>query len=779
MKHWLLSLLFLTSVLYAQNALPVGAWRTHVSKRVGNTVTQSDDQIYYATEAQLMVLDKDEIAPRFVSKIDGLSGVDFRWVRYHRPSETLIIVYQDGVIDLYRNGSVRTLNAIKNFTNFTGEKVINDLFLHDDNTVFLAGSYGVSRLRLDVGSFPSSTFMGDANARAVAVDAGLLYVGTDEGVYRTPVNNPAIADFSTWTLLGEADGFPGDYASTAMTRYQGKLYVGVNEDIYRMDDGVPVLFYDLPSDRTLQYLTAEGAHLLAGYRGNSQVLYLRADGSGAALANGCVGLTNYAIEDQAGRIWFGDDFRGFRWLDNVNDETCNTFELNSPYSTEVWDLAVADDVLWLAAGSYTPTRTPVPSDHGMASFDGSDWRIYNRWSEDAFKGFNTDPNVRADDVFALIQVEPNPVTKRIYGASYYAGLIEIDGDNVRLFNDTNSPMSNTNGDAARTRVSGLAADEDGYLWVSTFRPISDKPLHRLAPDGTWVSFGETCGEKDLFDIAIDPNGYKWIITASLSAGVLLYDEGNIDDLTDDRCRVFTASNSELETNETNCLVVDRRGDVWVGTSQGIVIFECGGGAFQDNCLGTKRILEIDGFLEFLFKTQPVLSLAVDGADRKWVGTGNGAYLVAPDGREIIQHFTKDNSPLLDNTVRSIAVNDRTGEVFFGTDKGVVSYQGDAVEGRRFNSDNNVEVFPNPVRPEYNGPITVRGLSTDAIVKITDVSGKLVYETEALGGQITWDGRDYNGRRVQTGVYLVFGSTNPRQGGLAQPDAAVGKILFIN
>lgn len=779
MKHWLLSLLFLTSLLSAQNVLPVGAWRTHQSKRVGNTVTQSDDQIFYATEAQLMVLDKDEIAPQFVSKIDGLSGVDFRWVRYHRPSGTLIIVYRDGVVDLYNDGKIRTLNAIKNFTNFVGEKVINDLYMNDANTVFLAGSYGISLLRLDTGSFPFSTFMGGANARAVAVEAGLLYVGTDEGVYRTPLTNPTIDDFSTWTLLGEAEGFPADYASTAMAIYEGSLYVGINEDIYRMDAGRPVLFYDQSPDRTLQYLTAEGTHLLAGYRGNSQVLYLRADGGGGLLSSGCVGLTNYAIEDQAGRIWFGDDFRGFRWLDNTTDPNCNTFELDSPYSNEVWDLAIADDVLWLAAGAYTPTRTPVTTDHGMAAFDGSTWKIYNRWTTEAFKGFNPDPNVRADDVFALIKVEPNPITQKVYGASYYAGLMEIDGDNIRQYNDTNSPLSNTSGDAARTRVSGLATDKDGYLWVSTFRPISDKPLHRLAPDGTWVSFGETCDEKDLFDIAIDPNGYKWIITASLSAGVLVYDEGDIADLTDDRCRVFTASNSELETNETNCLVVDKRGDVWVGTGQGIVIFECGGSAFEDNCVGSKRILEIDGFSEYLFKTQPILSMAVDGADRKWVGTGNGAYLIAPDGKELLMHFTKDNSPLPDNTIRSIATNDRTGEVFFGTDRGIVSYQGDATEGRRVNNDANIQVFPNPVRPDFNGPITVRGFSTDAIIKITDTSGKLVYETQALGGQATWDGRDYNGRRVQTGVYLVFGSTNPRQGGLAQPDAAIGKILFVN
>ncbi|MEZ4984083.1 MAG: two-component regulator propeller domain-containing protein [Saprospiraceae bacterium] len=204
-----------------------------------------------------------------------------------------------------------------------------------------------------------------------------------------------------------------------------------------------------------------------------------------------------------------------------------------------------------------------------------------------------------------------PSTNKVYGASYYAGLMELDGDTFKLYNDTNSPLSNTEGDALRTRVSGLAVDDDGYLWVSTFKPISGIPLHRLAPDGTWQSFGGDCGEKDFFQIAIDPNGYKWIISASTNSGVIVFDEGNADNLNDDRCRVITASNSDLPTNETNCIAVDKQGDVWVGTNQGIIIFECGSAAFEDNCKGSLRTVEIDGFLEYLFKTQAVQSIAVD------------------------------------------------------------------------------------------------------------------------------------------------------------------------
>ncbi|WP_169433375.1 two-component regulator propeller domain-containing protein [Lewinella cohaerens] len=786
MKPQLLLAFFLLPLLaFSQNILPIGEWRAHPPKRVGLSVTQSADQIFYTTRAALMILDKDEIAPKFKTTVDGLTGVDFRMIRFHEPSGKLIIVYDDGIIDLYDEGEIVTVRSIKNFTNITGEKTINDIFEYDANTLFLAGSYGVSAFRVDNGSFPFTTFMGEANVLSVAVFEGNIYAGTGEGIYQTPVSNPTADDFSTWNFLGTEAGFPDDYSTSAMTIYEGELYLGINEDIYRWENGGPVLFSDQTDNYGLRYLSAEGEHLLAGYRcvdggcGNGQVLYFKADGSGGALTPGCIGRSNYAIEDQYGQVWFGDEYMGFRWLDNTADDFCNTFEINSPYSQKVWDLEVYDDTLWLAAGAHEPNRTPIPTDHGMASLANGDWEIYNRWSKEAFKGFNTSDSQRDDDVFALIDVVKNTTNGKVYGASYYTGLIEIDGENIRLFNDSNSPLSNTSGDDSRTRVSGLAVDDEGGLWVSNYRALEGKPLHRLNPDGTWVSFAETCGQNDLFQIAIDPStNYKWIISGSTTSGVLLFDEGELDNPNDDRCRSFTANNSNVPTNETNCLAIDQDGDVWVGTNQGIVIFECGSAAFDDNCQGSLRTVDLDGFLEYLFKTQTVQAIAVDGANRKWVGTTNGAYLLSPDGKEELIHFTKDDSPLLDNSIRTIAINDRTGEVFFGTDEGVISYQGDAIVGTRLNNAEPT-VFPNPVRPEYDGPITVRGLAVNANVKITDVNGKLVYETEALGGQAVWDGRDYNGRRVQTGVYLVFSTTNPREAGLAQPDAVVTKILFVN
>ena len=224
------------------------------------------------------------------------------------------------------------------------------------------------------------------------------------------------------------------------------------------------------------------------------------------------------------------------------------------------------------------------------------------------------------------------------------------------------------------------------------------------------------------------------------------------------------------------VAADLNGDVWVGTTDGVVTFDCGPSIFDpDICRGSRRIVTIDGIPALLLETESVNAIAVDGGNRKWFGTSNGLFVMSPDGTEQIAHYTTATSPLPANLIQSLAIHQETGEVFIGTSEGIVSYQGAAIEGGVVNSSD-ITVFPNPVRPEYEGPIAIRGLARDANVKITDVHGRLVYETTALGGQAIWNGRDFSGRKASTGVYLVF-STAVRH--FTNPDAVVAKILFIN
>jgi hypothetical protein len=173
----------------------------------------------------------------------------------------------------------------------------------------------------------------------------------------------------------------------------------------------------------------------------------------------------------------------------------------------------------------------------------------------------------------------------------------------------------------------------------------------------------------------------------------------------------------------------------------------------------------------LFKGENVRSIAVDGADRKWVATKNGVWLISADGEKVIERFTEDNSPLLSSDVKKIAINSKTGEVYFATSRGICSFRGAATEGEQTNS--NVLVFPNPVPPGYNGTIAIRGIAENSIVKITELDGRLVYQTKALGGQAVWDGKDYKGRQISTGIYLVLVSNEDRS------EKTSAKIVFIS
>ncbi|NUN99051.1 MAG: hypothetical protein HUU01_00390 [Saprospiraceae bacterium] len=789
-KILLLTLLTAASgaVIFAQNILPIGQWRSHLPYRVGQFVTQSADKIYYATDLSIVTLDKEDQASDFLAKVNGLSNTGISMIRYNRFSDVLVVVYKDAIIDLIKPEGTSVMRQIRNFANFSGEKRINDIFIENDSIIYLAATYGVSKINIKAEEFVFTTFT-DVEVRNVQLYNGEVYAATEDGIYRVSPATSNIDDFNNWKLLGPDHGFPADYSSKAMVSFDGQLIVDVNDTLFVVNDGALAYWHtEAAENYGIYFLTAEGAHLLAGYRCSQpgcvfgKVLVFNPDGTFFPAPPGCVNIPTTAVEDEQGRIWFGELFRDFRVSYNPSgDVFCSLFSFESPYSENAWAMTVENNQFWLASGALNQQLGYRFLEDGFSSFIDGEWTIYNRQTRQEMRGMDgsSDPGFTSDDLRDILAIAVSPVSGKVYAGSYLEGLIEFDPalDKMMVFNQSNSILQGALQDESRTRISGLAFDDEDNLWISNHRAVNDKPIVRLAKDGTWKSFGANCGQIELFQVDVDQSNFKWFVTGA-SQGVMVFDEGEEDLDTDDRCRNFTTSNSNLPTNAINCLVVDLDGDVWVGTSEGIVIFECGSNAFDGSCRGTRPIVEVDGFGAYLLETENVKTIAIDGANRKWIGTENGLYLISADGSEQIARFTVDNSPLFDNIIQSIAVNQKTGEVFISTQKGVLSYQSDAIEGNRVHSAK-IEVYPNPVYSDYDGPIAVRGLARDAVVKITDIHGRLVYETKALGGQAVWDGRDYNGRRAATGVYLIFSSSNPRFSGFGNPDAAVAKIVLVH
>jgi hypothetical protein len=235
-------------------------------------------------------------------------------------------------------------------------------------------------------------------------------------------------------------------------------------------------------------------------------------------------------------------------------------------------------------------------------------------------------------------------------------------------------------------------------------------------------------------------------------------------------------NNKVITNEIYSIAEDRKGNIWLGSNKGILVYYSPSRVFSGEDFYAQQIIvprnDGSGLGDPLLGTESVTTIEVDGANRKWIGTrSGGVFLVSEDGLEQIHSFNTDNSPLLSNSITDIAINPTSGEVYFATDNGIISFISDATEPNDLFRD--VYVFPNPVREDYFGDVIISGLMENSFVKITDLNGNLVFETTSLGGQALWNGQNLRGERVATGVYLVFCSS---EDGL---NTHVTKLLFIH
>lgn len=772
MKYLLISFFtfFFCSSAFTQdsvqvNDLKIGQWKAHLPYHAGNWVTQSETTVYYASTFSLFTIEKEDFAVDFISTVDGLSDVGINIIKYNPNSEALLVIYDNSNIDLLKPDGIVNFNDIQTNTSIVGDRTVYDIFF-EENSAFLSTGFGIVKLNLDREEFEFTTFTG-VPVLGISIFEGNIYAATDEGVYRA-TNDPAInlADFSNWQLLDIADGFPPVYSSSAIATHHNSLYLDINGALFRYQNNELTAIYE-EEGFEVNFLSAGNEFLIAGLACQNncrgKVLFFKADNSFIESGSRCIDRPQYAVEAQSGRIWYADQFRGIRYAEQAS-ETCKVLDFDSPGSHNSSEILLANDKVYIASGGVASNQTALNRVDGLFVRENNQWSVVNRGTVPLFLEEDIDRD------FYRLAVHPDD--GRLFVGTYWGGLIETDGENYTVYTEKNSSLQGAIGDAARERVAGLAFDENNNLWMSNHG--ASRPISVLKADGEWRNFNAPV--KGLQQMAIDLNGYKWFVAPG--EGVLVFDDnGTIDNVNDDRIRLFRPSDSALRTSIINCLEVDLDGDVWVGTSEGPVIFECGNSAFDtDLCNGSLRQLEQDGFGANLLVTENIQSIAIDGANRKWIGTNNGLFIQSPDGREQIAFFNKENSPLFDNTIIDIAINQETGEVFIGTNNGVISLRSDAIEGRPINSPNTY-AFPNPVRPEYNGPIAIKGLARDANVKITDISGQLIFETTALGGQAIWDGKDFSGRRASTGVYLVFSTSRTR--GLSSPNTAVAKILFIN
>lgn len=765
------SLVFLFgSYSYSQIDQGIGEWRSYLPYNDGRWVTQSDEKVYYSTEQALFSINKEDVTDvMFMSKVEGLTDVGIKRIRYDNFNEQLIVVYDNSNIDIISDGDVYNLADIKDNQILTGDRSINDIHLPNGTSVFFASAFGIVELNLEKLEFTSTIFT-NVIVNDITSNGNILYAATDDGIYYVDiVENPNIVDFSSWKFFGTEDGIFENYEAYHIEIFNDRLYANIENELwYQNPNGqfevIPLTGFE---DFELRFLAPGNGRLMVGAMRTDfgRVLFVEEDNSFNSGLSGCTNRITYAVEDEQGRLWYSDEFGEIRWSDSAG-AGCHKDLLNSPKSETVSDIAYQNEKLYVASGGVQDNYSPQSNRDGFYILDNGIWTTYN----------NRNIEELVDKEFLNnFQIEPHPDDDRVYVASYYEGLLEynpVDGTAI-VFNRDNSPITSTIGDSQRERISGLAFDDNGTLWLNNYGAVN--PLIAYTNEGTWHAFNPS-GDNELARLVVDKNGYTWSVLGIAAGGVVVHsDNGTIADPTDDQSRFINSANSEIVTGTVNTVAVDLDGEVWVGTDQGPVVFDSGPSIFTNENRGSRRQVTQDSIPAILLETEDIRAIGFDGANRKWFGTRNGIFVQSPDAKTLEMQFNIDNSPLFDNRINAFEYDEVTGIMYIATNKGLQSYRTETL-GAKNTHARQVYAYPNPVRPDYEGSIAIKGLARDANVKITDLNGKLVYETTALGGQAIWDGNDYTGRRASTGVYYVFSTGTVT---LDTPDSFVTKIMIVN
>ncbi len=778
MKQALTSIFFflLIHTAVAQDKLAIGQWKAHLPYTTFVNIAQNDEFLFFSTDWSLLVIDKEENTNRFVSKVDGLSETGIGVIGANKETDLLVVTYDNAVFDLITSDRIIGFSDLSRDGNFNNRS-INNLTFDGAQFLYFATGFGIVKFDLDRLEFVYTVDMG-IPATDVALFNNNIYAATEDGIYYIDKSESTNQQaFDDWKLLGADENFPPNYFNTLLEAKGDHLYMNIDSSFVRFDGNTATTLRAPVDLFKMKFLTADHENVIAGFecfnpnasgvqscRGRI-VSFNPTSEELIELDNTCLDRPTFAVEDEQGDIWSTDRFTRIRKT-NGQGGSCNELEFNSPFSQNISEIRVIDDKVYVASGGQTVNGNSAERKDGVFVLDGD-----NNWSRISGRDY---PNLEAQEAHVdFLRIKEHPSNGKVYLGTYYGGLIEQDGDTFTVYNDTNSSLQGAVGDEARERVGGMAFDDQENLWISNNG--APFPISVLTNEGVWDSFD--LGTTNIGQLTIDRLGYKWAIIFGTSQGLIVFDDnGTLADKSDDRSRIITTNNSNLPDNQVLCIETDKEGDIWVGTTDGVVVFECGSSALDPSCIGNKRIVEeneVDDESENLLKGEVINTIGIDGANRKWFGTSSGIFVQDDNGTSNIAFYNEDNSPLLDNNVLDIAFDDVTGDVYVGTEKGLISLRGEAIAGARVHSPE-IYAYPNPVRPDYDGPIAIKGLAENANVKITDISGVLMYETTALGGQAIWDGKDYNGRKAATGVYLVFSTAD----NIVTPDAASTKILFI-
>ena len=760
MKALQILLFFYTTVIYGQSA----GWSSFYSfGEITAVYTGGDGLVYGVAENSIFSYDPraNEVVP--ITTVDGLLGDEIGALAV--ADDFMLVGYSNGMLGIHNliDKSVTLDNSIqRNFSINPSDKTIHSFLVHDQ-MLYISAGYGISIYDLSTNHFMDSYFFGINNSairvNQTALVGEFLYAATEEGLFKANSRDPNLVLESAWDKIAD-----GQWKSIGLVN---NIFLGV------VQSGSEVICYGLTADVPTEYHRETGTLLGVEVRESELVLsfsntILAFEDSQSvrtlASASGSLSGQSFTSATTVGKELFIGTSGGGLVLHN-HSET-RVVSPSGPLMNNIFEISILpNEELWIAHGAFNQYYNPYP-----LNAYGVSHRNKGNWQNLPFSALLGARNI--------VSVVPNPTNpSQVFACAMHHGLLEInDGVVTNLWNQTNSGLEsldpielNENPNYRSVRVRDVAFDSQGSMWSIT--SYVGKGLKKRTANGNWESVDLTGlipinRASGYSKLVISPNDE--IYFGSAHYGLIGYSIINGTPV----LRSLDVANN-LPTLDVRSVALDFDDNLWIGTTEGLRVLYNASRLFTRSDLSASTLIIGEGgnFGELL-TNQFINAIEVDGNNQKWVATdGAGVFLFAEDGKRTLQHFTKNNSPLPTNSVRSLAYDPQSGKIYMGTPNGLVAFQGNAYTP----SENlkEIEVYPNPIRPGYTGMLTIRGLKADCVVKITDILGNAVFETTTTGGSVQWDLLSFAGERVRSGVYLIFVTTND---GL---ESAVEKVMIIN
>lgn len=779
-KHrFFLFFIFLSCLLnikaqYSNSVL--GQWRDHLSYYSTNSVNKTDNTILVGSESSLFYYNPLTNECERFSKVNGLSDAGVILTSYDPATKTTIVTYENSNIDIVQEGKVYNISDIR-IRSIEGSKEINSIYFNDSKA-YLSCGFGIVVLDLKRKEIYDTYYVGENSSKievnAVTINDTSIFAATVNGLLYAPKNSTALAASQTWKKVPNIanQGKDNLEITNLLSLGNGKILITLPIAQTTFCDAFTFNGEEWNKIFENEYIKSlrlsEGKLIKIAYRSlniydvnnlvNGGEIYHLSDEWNPV--HGIHLDINDAIIDSQD-LWLAHQTKGLIRLKDYRNGTHNKSEHfpDGPKSNHIYSITASEDgKIYIAPGGKTIQNAP----HGLAAdiytFDGWWWQSLSEVEgQDTIKDLLN------------VTIDPNNPS-HLMASSWWNGVIEIK-DN-KIINVYNS--SNTDSVIQRHpycyRIASVQYDESGNLLIAN--SMVENGFCFLNYHNEWGGF-ETyslIGENEILGMCLDKLYHYKFLWTSNNKILVINNEGN---------KILLDPNKGAldESTKVNCVVQDMDGEIWIGTDKGIKvaygienIFETSDG-LHSNTECNNIIYQENGIAQYLLNFENITCIMIDGGNRKWVGTErNGIYVLSSTGGEQIYHFTAENSPLISNRIISMAQNGTTGEVFIGTDRGLISYKAESTKGAE--ETGKLIAYPNPLRPHHSGTIAIKGFVSDSDVRITDISGNSVAHIKSIGGQAVWDGKNFNGEDVASGVYLIFSSAEEGK------KTASGKVLII-